>query len=157
MAGVSKTKTEDRRPKTEDRRPKTEDRRPKTEDRRLGNQLNEMCWNAKQWNRLVLRFVDLPPPPNYNTKTFAKTLYLTLKNWNRWGLRVVVLSTSNYKMDIPAKTLKSMGSSFCSFTSLKLQSNDPRWNVLFDVKTLKTMRSSFCSFTSLKLQKEDPL
>ena len=50
-----------------------------------------------------------------------------------------------------------MGSSFCSFTHLKLQNEDPRWNVLFDAKTLKSMRPSSCSFARLKLQNEDPL
>ena len=60
---------------------------------------------------------------------------------------------------LDAKTLKSMGSSFCSFTRLNLQNEDPRprWNVLFDAKTLKSMGSSFWIFTCLKLQNEDPL
>ena len=58
---------------------------------------------------------------------------------------------------LDAKTLNSMGSSFCSFTRLKPQNEDPRWNVLFDAKALKSMGSSFCSFTRLKLQNEDRL
>ena len=82
--------------------------KPKTEDRRLGNPLNEMCWNAffdtKTMKSTRSSFCILPAS-NYKTKTFAKTLYLTLKHWNRWGLRVVVLPTSNYKMKTLAKTL----------------------------------------------------
>ena len=50
-----------------------------------------------------------------------------------------------------------MGSSFCSFTHLKLQNEDPRWNVLFDAKALKSTGSTFCSFTRLRLQNEDRL
>ena len=49
-----------------------------------------------------------------------------------------------------------MGSSFCSFTRLKLQNEDPRQNALFDPKTLKTKTPSICSFTRLKLQNEEP-
>ena len=54
------------------------------------------------------------------------------------------------------KTLKSIGSSFCSFTRLKVQNEDPGYNALFDPKTLKSKGPSFCSFTRLILQNEDP-
>ena len=70
-----------------------------------------------------LRFVVLPAS-NHKTKTAAKTLYLTLKQWNRWGLRFLVLPAPNYKTEtltknaiLDPKTLKSVGSSFFSFTS----------------------------------------
>ena len=85
---------------------------PKTESRRLGNQLNEMCWNAffdaKTMKSISLRRVKLQnedlrqnalfdaktlksmvsscrslPTSNYKMKILAKTLYLTLKHWNR--------------------------------------------------------------------------
>ena len=116
--------TEDRRPKTEDRRPKTEDRRPKTEDRRLGNQLNEMCYNA---------FFDAKTMKSIRS-SFCSFTPLKLQNEDpRWGLRFVVLPSQNYKTKTLAKTLhltlkklKSMGSSFCSFSHLKLQNEDPR-------------------------------
>ena len=53
-----------------------------------------------------------------------------------------------------AKTMKSIRSSFCSFTRLKLQNEDLRQNALFDAEILKSMGSSCCSFAYLKLQNE---
>ena len=52
--------------------------------------------------------------------------------------------------------MKSIRSSFFSFTRLRLQNEDLRQNALFRAKTLKSMESLFGSFAHLKLQKEDP-
>ena len=86
---------------------KTEGRRPKIKDQRPGNQLNEMCRNAffeaKTMKSIRSLFVGLPAS-NYKIKIPAKTLYLTLKHWNRWGLRFAVLPASNYKTKTLAET-----------------------------------------------------
>ena len=116
--------------------------KPKTED--FGNPSNEMCWNAffdtktvKSTRSSFCSFTHL----KLQNEDLRQTLYLTLKHWNRWGLRMVVLPTSNYKMKTLAKTLYLTlkhwiwwGSSSCSFTRLKLKNDDPRWNVYLTLK-----------------------
>ena len=96
-------------------KPKTEDRRPKTEDRRLGNQLNEMCWNAffdaKTMKSIRSSFWTFTPLKLWNEDP-AKTLYLTLKRWNRWGLRFAVLPASICK-------IKTVGFAETSYLTLK--------------------------------------
>ena len=86
----------------------TEDRRPKTEDRRLGNRLNEMRWNAffdaKTMKSIRSSFCSFTPL-KLQKEDPAKTLYSTLKRWNRWGLRFAVLPASKYKTKTFANTL----------------------------------------------------
>ena len=100
----------------------------KTEDRRLGNQLDEMCWNAKTMNSIMSLFCSFTPLKlqNQNALFDAKKIEIDGVVW------------------------------WCSLRRAKLQNEDPRWNSLFDAKTLKSVGSSFCSFTRLKLQNEDP-
>ena len=82
---------------TEDGRPKTEDRRPKTEDRRP-------------------RTEDRGPrTEDRGPRTEDRFSHLNLQNED---LRQNAL--------LDAKTLNSMGSSFNSFTRLKLKNEDPR-------------------------------
>ena len=135
VMGVSRPKTEDRRPKAEDRRPKAEDRRPKTEDRRPKTEDRRPKAEDRR--------------PKTEDRRFGNQLNEMC--WNAF---------------FDAKTMKSIRfrfsfcsfrSSFCSFTRLKLQNEEPRWNVLFEAKILKSMGSSFCTFAHLKLQNEDPL
>ena len=101
-------------------------RRPKTED---FNQLNEMCWNAffnaKTMKSIRSSFCSFTRLKLQNEDLRQNALF-DAENWNRWGLRVVVLPTSNYKMKIPAKRL---------YLTLKHWN---RWGLRFEVLPAST-------------------
>ena len=100
------------------RGPRAEGRGPKAEDRfshlKLQNEylrqnalldaktLNSMGSSFCSFTRLKLQNED----PRWNVLFDAETFYLTLKHWNQWGLRFVVLPASNYKLLSRARKLR---------------------------------------------------